>query len=574
MKKRAYWLLLALLILTACGQKSSSISVKTIVSSTSTLNNLPTTAGTPTIEPLAVDQEAILYSQNFETGNSDGLSVESGSWSITKDNGNHTFCNASSDDYSVISLGRDKWKNYVIELYVKALEHHEDPYITIFARSNEQQDYYGALNFSTYGADLSLSSPFRSLGHTLFKTEDNQWYLLRLEVAGNNIKFYIDGQLIDSGEDSTLNKGRAGFTASPHTRMCFDDIRVWQLSSNGLVTQAKKEVQLSQSSIEIVANNTASGDGGNAWGGHQTRIVHTVDGVFTAYTTGNEYLNRSWQLALREEDGTWKIIATGISGREPVNLLASPDGTLHIIGWPNGIGTMWSGKPQGNQISMNEEIIPGVANGDWPYNSAGIDASGDICVLSSVGGDTPDGQFKWACLLSGSKIWIYHKTLLDYRFCYTYVFPNPDGSLSLVSTRDVRWNALGYQKPAGLFDYVSNAFGFWRTDDITTGRLKRVFQVEEKPTDQFNDPHLGGQLDAYFDTNNNMHIIYRVSGSSTNGASIIREAVLAKDGTLINDIQLPSDIGDFPRIFQNTKGDFSLLARQVHFILQVAMAQL
>ena len=75
-----------------------------------------------------------------------------------------------------------------------------------------------------------------------------------------------------------------------------------------------------QSDVEVVTNAAVTGDGGNNWGGHQSRIVHTQDGVFTAYTveTGNA-LNRNWKLAQRNNDGTWVVVAEGISGREPVN---------------------------------------------------------------------------------------------------------------------------------------------------------------------------------------------------------------------------------------------------------------
>ncbi len=85
--------------------------------------------------------------------------------------------------------------------------------------------------------------------------------------------------------------------------------------------------------LEIVTDGAATGDGGNSWGGHQTRIVHTRDGVFTAYTVpGDGYTSREWRLAWRKEDGSWSVIAQGGAGREPVNLLASPDRTLNIIG--------------------------------------------------------------------------------------------------------------------------------------------------------------------------------------------------------------------------------------------------
>jgi hypothetical protein len=38
--------------------------------------------------------------------------------------------------------------------------------------------------------------------------------------------------------------------------------------------------------VELVTDQALVGDGGNSWGGHQTRIVRTKDGIFLAYTVG------------------------------------------------------------------------------------------------------------------------------------------------------------------------------------------------------------------------------------------------------------------------------------------------
>lgn len=315
-----------------------------------------------------------------------------------------------------------------------------------------------------------------------------------------------------------------------------------------------------QTRIEVVTNNAVTGNGGNSWGGHQTRIVHTQDGIFTAYTVeGGDYLNREWRLAKRQTDGKWVIIAEGESGREPVNLLASPDGTLNIIGWPNGSATIWSGKPENGALEMTASRIPNQLNGNWPYNSAGIDANGNLCVLSSEGGEQPGGRFYLACYLPSKGKWVTQTSTLDFRFCYTYVFPATEGQLSLVSTRDVRWEALGYKKPSGKFDYVFNALGYWRTDDISKTLPKRIYFQEEKPTTQYPAPILKAQEDAYIDTKGQMHIIYHIQGESTRGAWISRHVIISPDGQLINDVQLPDAAGDFLRIFQDQEGQFYLL---------------
>jgi hypothetical protein len=320
------------------------------------------------------------------------------------------------------------------------------------------------------------------------------------------------------------------------------------------------EVYIRQSKIEVVARDAATGDGGNSWGGHQTRIVRTQDGVFTAYTAeGSGYFSREWRLVKRKSDGSWGVIAHGTAGKDPVNLLASPDGTLHIVGWPGGQATIWSGKPENGAVTMKSEPIPNQLHGNWPYNSAGIDEDGDLCVLSSEGGEQPGGRFYVACYIPSKGKWISQTVFLDYRFCYTYVFPGLNGNLSLVSTRDVRWEALGYQQPPGTFDYVFNAYGYWHTDDISANKLDRIYEVEEKPTQAYPVPDLNAQQDAYLDTKGEMHVLYHIQGATTHGAWISRHAIIPPNGDILFDEQLPSDAGDFARIFQDMEGRFYLL---------------
>lgn len=307
--------------------------------------------------------------------------------------------------------------------------------------------------------------------------------------------------------------------------------------------------------LEVITQEAATGDGGNAWGGHQCRIVRTPDGVFTAYTVpGTDDLYREWRLVWRR-DGAWQVVAQGIAGREPVNLLAGPDGTLYLVGWPSGGGTLWYGKPAGGELEMKEEFIRGVAVGNWPYASAGIDRSGNLCVLSSLG-EKP-GYFFWAYRQAQDGRWVSQYTTLPHRYCYTYVFPQGK-ALSLVSTRDVRWHVLGYPQPPETFDYVFNAFGYWHTDDIAQPLQGMAF-VEEPPTEQFPNVECRAQNDAYMDTIGRMHILYIRRGASTGGEWQSRHMVLSQEGETLYDGRLPNEAGYYCRIFQDSRRRFYIL---------------
>lgn len=311
-----------------------------------------------------------------------------------------------------------------------------------------------------------------------------------------------------------------------------------------------------QSRLEVVSDQASVGDGANNWGGHQTRIVRTKQGVFAAYTVeGHDELNREWRLAWRQNDGTWPVLASGPSGREPVNLLAGPDGTLYVVGWPGGKPTLWSGRLLNGKLALSSRALEGLPQGNWPYNSAGIDAQGNLCILASEGGSSEGGAFVWSCYKPKANQWVTFTSKLPYRYAYTYVFPNATGAC-LVSTRDVLWSALGLEKPPEAFDYAFNAFGYWCNSDS----LKQLSYAEEKPSSAFPNVYLNAQMDAYQDTKGRMHILYWRKGPSTLGETQFWHRIVSPAGQTLYDNPMKGVEGWLNRIFQDYRGRFYLLS--------------
>ena len=547
----------------------------------STATVVPTPTAVPDLIPVVPDS-AVLYKQDFESASPKKGLDDASNWKVTKDeSGNHILCTkvTEKDSWADEFLGYESWTNYAVEMRFKALEAQGVPMVSIISRYNRQNYlmYYAYLNFYNHALSLGYYQPYVDLGYANFPIPadpsaiTNTWYTLRVEVAGKNIKYFMNNHLyIIANDDSSykLSHGAAGFSARYGSNVCVDDIRVWKLTADGQVEQpTSPDSQVAsfvrQTKVETVTDKAGAthNGGNNAWGGHQTRIVHTKDGIFTAYITdGTGEFRREWHLAERQPDSTWKVIAHGIAGGDPVNLLASPDGTLNIVGWPNGQATLWTGKPSNGAFTMTSSAIPNEFNDNYPYSSAGIDAGGNLCVLSSQGGQTPGGLFFVACYMPTKAKWVTQTTSLDFAFKYTYLFPTPDGQLSLVSTRDVRWKALGYEQPAGSFDYVFNALGVWQTSDMSKDPIRRISFLEEKPTEGYPDIQLDAQQDAYLDTKGQIHIIYVVKGESTRGENVSHHAIIARDGSFTYDEALSSDVGSFSRIFQDREERFYLLS--------------
>ncbi len=569
--KRSKILSVCFLLLIAASCSSNTNNPATTTFSTaipphSILNQQTTSEPTVTLPPTYTSKiytidEAMMYEQDFEKEGINFPHELYGTWHLLAENdGNQVYCNEVVDFWAGVSVGNFQWTDYAVEFRGKIIEQGINTSMTIGSRIGilelPPQDVWAALDFQTRSVDIHTQNGGYS--HLDFQTQENTWYTMRLEVVGNKAKLYINDTDQGNVENIGSTNGIVGISVSPFAKICIDDIRVWQLSGQGWDFFPSPINNLPiLPKLESVTNNASTGDGGNAWGGHQARIVRTQDGVFTAYTIeGNGLFDRKWQLAWRQEDGTWPVIAEGITGKDPVNLLTSPEGTLYIIGWPNGIATIWSGNPTNGQIDMNKESIPGMPVTDWPYSSAGIDSSGNLCVLATQGGKP--GVFHWACYLSSQKQWINKYTTTDYGFRYTYIFPNPEGGLSLVSSRDVAWDILGYPQPPNSFGYVFNAVGYWLTNDLVNIPPNRLFLIEELPTTDYPYPHLNAQYDAYIDTYGNMHILYRLQGKTTKGAFTIRHIVLSTDGTILANVQIPREAGEYARIFQDTKKRFWL----------------
>jgi len=303
--------------------------------------------------------------------------------------------------------------------------------------------------------------------------------------------------------------------------------------------------------FEIITMDAFDGDGGNAWGGHQCRIVRTEDGVFTIYNTGGEPIpSREWHLVKRTNHG-WKELASGKSGREPVNLLASPDGTLNIIAYPDLTGTILSGKPVGESIELSSLKLPAVKEGTHPYNSASIDIDGNIFVVSSTGSKgSLLGEFRMAYYHADLKEWQGRVTCFDHRYCYTYIFPDPDKSVVMVSTRDVIWSELDYVQPPNTFGYVFNAVGVWFGESFDQP-LERRINVEELPTQEYPYVYCHALSDVYMDDTGNIHIINTRNGESTKGVSKNFHLVYNPEGDLLIERELPQTLGSRCRLFQD-----------------------
>ena len=205
---------------------------------------IPTNTLTPTSTPDPIYQEqqaALLYSQDFESGNADGLyDWGQGEWNIvTEANGNHIYCNKVSSDSPEFHFGTDTWSNYAVEMQVKPVEINSNSTIGLKIRFDPKAylGFYGAIKLQDQSIFLAYNNPYQEFGNRDF-TVLNTWYTLRIEAYGNHLRYYIDNRLMLSSDEATQTaEGKSGFSVTPDTGVCVDNIRVWALRADGQVAQ-------------------------------------------------------------------------------------------------------------------------------------------------------------------------------------------------------------------------------------------------------------------------------------------------------------------------------------------------
>ena len=269
--------------------------------------------------------------------------------------------------------------------------------------------------------------------------------------------------------------------------------------------------------MEVITKEAAHVQDGvqNSWGGHQPRIVRTKDGVFTTFIVTKTPDTCEWKLARRGSDGNWPVIASGPCKNEAVNLLASPDGTLHVISWKGVELIDNEGAPQGNGINLKAQPIE-IPQGAWAYGAAGTNKEGDLCISASEGGFDQHGRILLVSRPRGSNHWTSSVMETPFRHCYSYLHPLSNGGLLISSSRDTLWTSLSDPLlPKDAQGYAFNAVTLWRTDNLATQPPSQLYHAEEPPVSGYIYPTLNPQIDSYLDTEGRLHLIYLYECKST-----------------------------------------------------------
>lgn len=197
---------------------------------------------TDTPDPNSLIEAATLFKTDFQDGYPDCIFNGAGKWHVVEEtmgSQNLVFSNDLTDQWSSFQFGKDEWENYAISLRVKFLSTFQAAEIHI--RTSSLWEGYKALILNNGWAEMSYCW-WGNLGRSHISIIPKKWYQVELRCVKNNLKYYIDGQLLVDVNDDRKASGRAGFCASPNTQVCVDDILVWYLDENGFPIKAPTDL--------------------------------------------------------------------------------------------------------------------------------------------------------------------------------------------------------------------------------------------------------------------------------------------------------------------------------------------
>ncbi|MGG1516419.1 family 16 glycoside hydrolase [Paenibacillus oryzisoli] len=153
----------------------------------------------------------ILFSDNFENGNTTGWTSSSGSWSVKTDG--TKVLNQNNSATALITAG-DAWKDYTFEAKAKMPITNANAGI-VFRVQNADNYYMYRINSSNQKLELykAVNGQLTLVSSTSFTAQANQWYTIKASVQGNTIKGYVDGVLKTNWTNpvTELTTGKIGF---------------------------------------------------------------------------------------------------------------------------------------------------------------------------------------------------------------------------------------------------------------------------------------------------------------------------------------------------------------------------
>jgi hypothetical protein len=141
----------------------------------------------------------------------------------------NALCQTGAATFPAVSLGSAMYTDLVLSARFKPLAGKEDQAAGLIFRVQDADNYY-ILRANALEGNVNLYKYARGqrsgLKEGAATVAAGRWQELRVEVAGNRFRGFLDGQPVVEASDDTFQAGQIGLWTKADSVSCFDDVEV------------------------------------------------------------------------------------------------------------------------------------------------------------------------------------------------------------------------------------------------------------------------------------------------------------------------------------------------------------
>lgn len=169
-----------------------------------------------------------------------GAEVLSGTWTVQGEPDAPTLpnalCQTGTAGSSVLALANTVYTDAVLTARFKPASDEQSPTGALTFRVQDAKNYYQALANPRDGK-ISLQKYVNGQPSTIkqgqAQVQPEQWQELRVELVGNRLRMFLNGQPVIEVSDGTFKQGMVGLGTPAGSVICFDDAEVRSATPNG-----------------------------------------------------------------------------------------------------------------------------------------------------------------------------------------------------------------------------------------------------------------------------------------------------------------------------------------------------
>jgi hypothetical protein len=193
--------------------------------------------GTPAVMYQSPPSSAAPVSWNFDGdatgGVPAGAEIFSGNWVVRAEadapSKPNALCQVGDSEFPAIALGAGVYGDLTVTMRFKPISGKVDQAAGVISRVQDKDNYY-IIRANVLETNVNL---YKYAGGRRSGIKDGsanvaqgQWQELKLEVLGDKLRGFLNGQLVVEASDSTYKAGRIGLWTKADSVTCFDDVVV------------------------------------------------------------------------------------------------------------------------------------------------------------------------------------------------------------------------------------------------------------------------------------------------------------------------------------------------------------